>query len=289
MLKSAPDVRPSRPASARYFFGDPIRLGAMACAVALMAFDTIPFWLAVAAIAISQANGISMIVGILGRGWSNRWGRRGREAVFASTLAADWTNTSVCTLVGAMLLLRYFGGPAQMVLALGLLALGIGLLPDVRICRALLSTDLNVASRTLSEGYFFRDPVKIGGLIALLILCTLDVNSLTFIFLSMALLQLNSVVILLDKYLTEIEGGGTAVGFRNTALRLLLARDGQRLMIMAVPFLFVPLRLVVGPAEARWIAAAVAGLIIIPDLLRGLGRTVGVSKPGLAAASTGPR
>jgi hypothetical protein len=286
MLKSAPDSRPTRYTGARYFFVDPIRIFAMTCAVALMVVDTVPLWLSVAAIAISQANGIAMIVGIIGRGWSLRWGRRGREAVLASSLASDWTNTSVCTLVGAMLLLRYFG-PPEMVLALGLLALGIGLLPDVRFCRALLSTDLATASRTLSEGYFWRDPVKLGGLIALLILCTLDRVSLTFIFMSMALLQVNSVVILLDKYLAELEGGGTRVGFRNPAIRMFFARDGQRLMIMMLPFFFVPFRLAVDAPEARWTAGAVGALIVIPDLLRALGRAIGEStreaKPRLAS------
>jgi hypothetical protein len=283
MLKSAPDrVAPSLPA-ARYFFRDPIRMIAMASAVLLMAIPGPPLWLAIAAVAISQANGIAMIVGIIGRGWSLRWGRRGRSAVLASTLAADWTNTSVCTLVGAMLLLRFFG-PPQLVLALGLLALGVGLLPDVRVCRALLPSDLASASRTLSDGYFFRDPVKIGGLVALLILCTLDRLSLTFIFWSMALLQLNSALILADKYLSEVGTGGTALVFRSRAIRMFLARDGQRLMITLLPFFFVPFRLAVPAAEARWTAAAVAALIIIPDLLRVGGRGIG----GLVGGSSPP-
>ena len=125
MLKSAPDSRPSKPTGLKYFFADPIRMLAMACAVALMATPgETPLWLVVAAIAISQANGIAMIVGIVGNGWTRQWGRRGREAVFTSSLAGDWTNTSVCTMVGAMLLLRWFDRP-EMVLALGLLGLGI--------------------------------------------------------------------------------------------------------------------------------------------------------------------
>ena len=292
MLKSAPDSHPSKYGGMRYFFVDPIRMAAMACAVALMVTaNPIPLWLTVAAIAISQANGIAMIVGILGRGWSLRWGRRGREAVLTSTLAGDWTNTSVCTMVGAMLLIRWFG-PPEMVLALGLLALGIGLLPDVRFCRAMLSSDVGSASRTLSDGFFWRDPVKLGGLIALLILCTLDRISLTFIFLSMALLQLNSVLILVDKYLSEIELGGTAVIFRNPAIRMLLARDGQRLLIMMLPFFFVPFRLLVGQTEANWTAGVVGALIVIPDLLRAVARSYGeaprTAKPGFATGPSDP-
>jgi hypothetical protein len=288
MLKSAPDSRPVRHVSTRYFFADPVRLVAMACAVLLMAMDRIPLWLTVATIAVSQANGIAMLVGIIGHGWTRRHGRRGREAVFATNLASDWTNTSVCTLVGAMLLLRHFG-PPEIVLALGLLALGIGLLPDVRFCRVMLSSDPITASRVLSDGYFFRDPVKLGGLIALLILCTLSERSLAFIFLSMALLQLNSVLILVDKYLTEVEAGGTAVGFRSPAIRFFLARDGQRVLIMLLPFFFVPLRLVVSPVEARWIAGAVAALIVIPDLFRFLTReTEPAPRPAKAFATTGP-
>jgi hypothetical protein len=267
MLKTSIESRPVRSVGPRYFFMDPIRLGAMACAIALMVTDYVPLWLTIASIAVSQANGIAMIAGILGRGWSSRWGRRSRQAVLASTLASDWTNTSVCTLVGAMLLLRHFG-PPEIVVALGLLAIGISLLPDVRLCRALLSSDLHAASRTLSEGYFFRDPMKLGGLVALLILCTLDDRSLSFIFLSMALLQVNSVLILIDKYVNELERPRTAVIIRNPALRMLIDRDGQRVLIMLLPFLFVPFRLSVSPAEARWVAAAIAALIIVPDLLR---------------------
>ena len=284
MLKSAPDSRPVRRSGGRYFFTDPVRLIAMACAIALMVMDRIPLWLTVATIAISQANGIAMIAGIIGGGWTARHGRRGREAVFATTMASDWTNTSVCTLVGAMLLLRHFG-PPEIVLALGLLALGIGLLPDVRFCRVMLSNDPVAASRALSDGYFFRDPVKLGGLIALLILCTLNERSLAFIFLSMALLQLNSVLILVDKYLTEVEAGGTSVGFRSPALRFFLARDGQRVLIMLLPFLFVPFRLAVSPVEARWTAGAVAALIILPDLFRVLLRGDEEPRPAKALAS----
>ena len=277
MLKAAPDFSTARPTGTRYFFVDPIRVAAMTCAALLMFVPVSPppLWLVISAIAVSQANGVAMIVGIIGRGWSLRWGRRGRSAVLASTLAADWTNTSVCTLVGAMLLLRLFG-PPEMVLALGLLALGIGLLPDVRICRALLSPDIGNASRTLTQGYFFRDPVKLGGLVALLILCTIDEVSLTFIFLSMAVLQVNSVMILLDKYISEIENGGrTAVGFRHPAILMFLARDGQRVLIMMMPFFFVPLRLALGPAQALWAAGAVAAIIVIPDLLRAMTNATG--------------
>jgi hypothetical protein len=128
--------------------------------------------------------------------------------------------------------------------------------------------------------------VKLGGLVALLILCTLDHISLTFIFLSMALLQLNSVMIIMDKYVTELDGGGTAVGFRNPALRMFLARDGQRILIMMLPFFFVPFRLA-APVEARWTAAVVAALIVIPGLLRAPARALS-EKSRLVAASTDP-
>jgi hypothetical protein len=295
MLKEAPEPRavPSPVPVPRYFYQDPIRLSAMTCAVLLMALPVPPLWLTAAAVAISQFNGVAMIVGILGEGWSLRLGRRSRAALLTGSMAADWTNTSVCTLLGALLLLRFFG-PPQLVFALGLLALGIGILPDVRLCRLMLPPDPRAASGQLRRGYFFRDPVKIGGLVALLILCTLDRVSLTFIFLSMSLLQLNSALILVDKYLHEVPTEGTALLFRSRAIRLFLARDGQRLLLVLLPFAFVPFRLAVDEYAATASAAVIAGLIVVPDLLRLMGHSLdlvfgGAPRPSSATALQGLR
>jgi len=275
MLREAPGPHrvSSVNAAPRYFYQDPIRLAAMTCAVLLMAMPVPPLWLTAAAVTIAQFNGVAMIVGIFGEGWSLRAGRRSRTALLAGSMAADWTNTSVCTLVGALLLLRYFG-PPELVLALGLLALGIAILPDVRLCRLILPADPRAASGQLTRGYFFRDPVKIGGLVALLILCTLDRVSLTFIFLSMALLQLNSALLLVDKYLHEVRTEHGSIFFRSRTLRLFLARDGQRLLLVLLPFAFVPFRLAVDEYAAHAFAAIIAGFIVVPDLLRLAGHSV---------------
>lgn len=293
MLKEAPG--PHRESSAnpppRYFYQDPIRLAAMTCAVLLMAMPVVPIWLTAAAVTIAQFNGVAMIVGILGEGWSLRQGRKRRTALLTGAMAADWTNTSVCTLVGAMLLLRFFG-PPQLVLALGLLALGIAILPDVRLCRLILPADPRAASGHLMKGYFFRDPVKIGGLVALLILCTLDRVSLTFIFLSMALLQVNSALLLVDKYLYEVRTEHSSIFFRSRTIRLVLARDGQRLLLVLLPFAFVPFRLAVDEYAAHAFAAIIAGLIVVPDLLRLAGHSIdfmisGPSRPAPSSATHG--
>jgi len=293
MLKEAPGPHreSSAPSPIRYFYQDPIRIAAMTCAVLLMTMPVTPLWLTAAAVTISQFNGVAMIVGIIGQGWSLRMGRRSRPALLTGAMAADWTNTSVCTLVGAMLLLRFFG-PPELVLALGLLALGIGILPDVRLCRLILPTDPRAASGQLARGYFFRDPVKIGGLVALLILCTLDRVSLTFIFLSMALLQVNSALLLVDKYLHEVRAEHTAIFFRSRAIRLFLARDGQRLLLVLLPFAFVPFRLAFDESAARAFAGIIAGFIVIPDLLRLAGHSLdfmvgGASRSAPSAAPHG--
>lgn len=274
MLKSGP----SRDGSASmelvrtpYFFCDPVRLGAIACVVLLMLVKEPPMALALFAIGLSQLNGVAMVVHLIGRGWSEKWGRRVRGAVVTNSMAMDWTNMNVCTLIGAMLLMRIFGKAEvthDLVTALGLLALGLSLVPDMRLCRLIMPGDPTQASKSLEHGWFFRDPMKLGGLAALVIISVMDHTSLSFILLSMLFMQFNSVLLLVDKYLGELEASPAARRYRSLTLRLVMARDGQRLLVTLLPLVFVALRLTVDGATARWAGLAVAGVIVLPDALR---------------------
>lgn len=274
MLKSGPSqVRSASAELVRtpYFFCDPIRLGAIACVILLMLVKDPPMALALFAIGLSQFNAVAMVVNLIGRGWSEKWGRRVRGAVVTNSMAMDWTNMNVCTLIGAMLLMRIFGTSEvthDLVMALGLLALGLSLVPDMRLCRLIMPADASQASRTLESGWFFRDPMKLGGLAALVIISVLDQTSLSFILLSMLFMQFNSALLLVDKYMGELEASPAARRYRSVTLRLVMARDGQRLLVTLLPLAFVALRLTVDGPTARWAGLAVAGLIILPDTLR---------------------
>lgn len=265
-----PDALVARPP---YFFQDPIRGSAVLCTVLLMAVKSVPFPLLVFAVGLSQVNSLAMILDIAGRGWTNRWGRRARASVLAHTLALDWTNTSVCTLTGAMLLLKLFG-PPSLVIVIGCLALAIALLPDVRVSRMMLPADMRQASRLLETGWFFRDPIKLGALCAMTIVCLLDRTSLAYVLISMGLLQLNAILLLVDKYIGEVEVEPRHQWIRSQTLRIAFARDGQRLMLMLLPIGLMPLRLLAGDEAARWACGAIAAIIVLPDVLRLSGRLV---------------
>lgn len=258
---------PLRPVRSPYFFQDPIRISAMVCAALLMWVREVPFALGLFAVGISQVNGIAMIIDILGRGWSMRGGDRARSTVFTSRLTVDWVNVSICTLVGAMLLMRMFGNP-HLVQALGWLTLAIAVTPDVRVCRMVLPEDAMRANRLLTDGYFFRDPVKLGALAAITVISFLGKPELAFIFISMVMLQFNSLLILVDKYLTEIEvsSRGPRPAFR--AIQLLINRDGQRLLLALLPLAFVPLRLGAPEKVAQYATGGLAALIVVPDVVR---------------------
>ncbi len=273
----------SQPAVVRqpYFFQDPIRASGLICALLLMFLRDIPFTLVLFAIGISQVNAIAMVLDIMGSGWTTKWGRRARTSVMTNSLAMDWANTSVCTLVGAMLLMRFFG-PPQLTTALGCLTLAIGLLPDIRFCRILLPADPVEAGRVLERGWFFRDPIKLGALCALVVISVLDRTSLAFVFVSMALMQINSILVLVDKYLAEVEVKREHAWVPSKVARMLLARDGQRLALTLLPLAMVPLRLGTEDAVARWAAVVIGAIIVVPDLMRLAFRMLGFV--GLAPA-----
>ncbi|MBI2931618.1 MAG: hypothetical protein HYY16_08190 [Planctomycetes bacterium] len=252
-----------------YFFQDPIRAGGLVCALLLMFLREVPVPVALFAIGLSQLNGIAMIIDMMGRGWSLRWGRRAHASVLTNNLAIDWANTSICTLVGAMLLMRFFG-PPELVVALGCLTLAIGLMPDIRFCRVILPADPEQASRLLERGTFLRDPIKLGGLCAMAIVLVLDRTALAFVFVSMVLVQLNAILVMVDKYLAEIEIRRDLARVPFRSVRLLLARDGQRVLLALLPRMMVPLRLGMQDSVVQWTALIVGGFVVVPDVARSL-------------------
>lgn len=273
-MRTSPDQGQPLLVRTPYFFQDPIRAAGLVCALLLMFLPEIPFTVALFAIGISQVNSVAMVIDMMGTGWTHRWGRRARATVMTNTLAIDWANTSVCTLVGAMLLIRVFG-PAPMVTALGCMTLAIALLPDIRFCRILLPADARAANAVLENGWFYRDPIKMGAIVAMVIICALDRTSLAFVCVSMMVLQLNAILVFVDKYLTEIEVKREHAWIPSRTIRMVLARDGQRLLLTLMPLALVPLRLGTDDAVGRWAAIVIAALIVVPDVMRFALRLVG--------------
>jgi len=146
---------------------------------------------------------------------------------------------------------------------LAILTVAICFLPDIRLCRWLLSSDPVESSQQLRHGSILRDPVMLGALLATGVVIVLDRGSLEFVLYSLIFLQFNGLLVLVDKYLPEIESR-TRSGWK----ALLLEREGRRLWLTLSPLALVPLRLAAGDRSA-WIAGAVIVLaIVLPDLYR---------------------
>jgi len=111
-----------------------------------------------AIVAVTQLGPIMMAARALDQGWSRRWGSKVHASVFASNLSMDFTSLSACTIVGALLLARHYGS-VEVVKPLAILTVAVCFLPDVRLCRFLLSGDPVEASRQLRQGSILRDPV----------------------------------------------------------------------------------------------------------------------------------
>ena len=241
---------------------DPARFGCLCAAAALLFVGDIPFWMTLAIVGITQLAPIMMAARALEQGWSRRWGMRVHPTVYASNLAMDFTNLAACTVVGALLLVRHCSG-IETVRPLAILTVAICFLQDIRLCRWLLSGDPAESSRQLRNGSVFRDPVMLGALLATGVVSVLDHGSLKFVLYSLVFLQFNALLVMVDKYLPEIESR-TRAGWK----AILLERDGRRLWLTLAPLGLVPLRLAAGDRVA-WIAAG--GLVLaigLPDLYR---------------------
>lgn len=246
----------------RFVLEDPVRFACLCAVGALVLAPEIPFALTLLVVAAVQMAPILMAARAVEPGWSRRWGRFVHESVFASHLAMDFTHLASCSVVGALLLVRHFNG-TEVVRPLAILGVGICLLPDIRLCRWLLAGDPMEASVRLREGYFYRDPVMLGSLLTAGVICALDATSLYFIMLAILFLQLNTLLVLFDKYLPEIEVGRWS-GWK----ALLFEREGRRFLFCVAPLLLVPVRVYGGDRPALYGAAALAAAVALPDLLR---------------------
>jgi len=246
----------------RYIIEDPIRFACLCATAVLFFLPRAPFALTLLVVAVTQLSAVAMAARAMEQGWSSRWGRGVHASVFASSLAMDFVNLAACTLVGALLLVRQFNGP-EVLKPLAILAAAVCFLPDVRLCRWLLAGEPAEASEQLRHGYFWRDPVMLGALLTAAMACVLDAVSLRFVMLSLAFLQVNTLLVIVDKYLPEIEtsrfGGWKA---------LFLEREGRRLGVCLAPLAIVPLRHFMGDRAAWWAAGLVAAAVLLPDVAR---------------------
>jgi hypothetical protein len=246
----------------RYIIEDPVRFGCLCAAAGLLFVQDVPFWMTLCIVGVVQLTPVMMAARALEQGWSRRWGTKAHATVYASNLAMDFTSIAAGTIVGALLLARHFNN-AEVVKPLAILTVAIAFLPDVRLCRWLLSGDPGEASRQLRNGTFFRDPVMLASILATGVACVLDRASLQYVLFSMLFLQFSALVVLLDKYLPEIESRFHA-GWKI----LMLEREGRRLLLTLAPLALVPLRLAMGDRMAWLGAGAIVAGIVLPDLVR---------------------
>jgi hypothetical protein len=265
----------------RCIYEDPIRFACLCSAAALVFLPSIPFLLTFIVVCVAQFAPVAMLWNAAMPGWSRRWGPRVRESLVATNLSLDFTRLAACAVVGALLLVRHFDG-SEVVRPLGILAAGVCLLPDLRLCRLLLPGDPAEASRRLRQGWGLRDPVLLGAILASVAVCLLDPISLLFVLLSLGILQVNTILVVLDKYLPEVE-----TRRHHGLAAVVLEREVRRVALCLAPLALVPLRHYLGDAAGRWGAIAVAGAVVVPDLVRAVSAMVsGVS--GLFRVTTPP-
>jgi len=243
----------------RYIIEDPARFGCLLAAAALLFVQDVPFWMTMAIVAVTQLGPIMMAARALDQGWSRRWGSKVHASVFASNLSMDFTSLSACTIVGALLLARHYGS-VEVVKPLAILTVAVCFLPDVRLCRFLLSGDPVEASRQLRQGSILRDPVLLGALLATGVV---DRVSLQYFLCSLIFLQFNALLVLVDKYLPEIESS-----FKAGWKALLLDREGRRLWLTLAPLTLIPIRLALGDRLAWGFAGLIVLTILLPELYR---------------------
>jgi hypothetical protein len=261
-MRGAGALDPTAAHRHRYIIEDPIRFSCL-CAAGTLFFVSQPsMLLTFLVVVITQLAPVVMAARAMEQGWSHRWGRAVHPSVYASSLAMDFTNLSACVVVGSMLLIRHFNG-TEMLKPLAILAGSICFLPDVRLCRWLLAGEPVRASFQLRQSSFLRDPVMLAALLATGVMCVLDRTSLLYVILSIVLFGLNTILVIVDKYLAEVEvtrfTGWTG---------LLLEREGRRLWLVLAPMLLAPYRLVAGDRAAWWAAGLIAAAVVAPDLVR---------------------
>ncbi len=257
-----PAIDPTRAHRHRSILSDPARFACLCSAAALFFMPQVPFALTLLVVLSTQLGPVLMAARALEQGWSRRWGGRVHPSVFASSLSLDFAALAAGTVVGALLLVRHFNG-GDVVRPLAVMAAAVCLLPDIRLCRWFLAGDPAEASRRLRGGWFFQDPVAVTAALAAGVLLVIDAGTLTFVMLSLALFGLPGVLVIVDKYLPEIE----TTRFRGGAA-LLLEREAIRLWTALAPLALVPVRVSWGDRAALWGAGVLGAAILLPDLAR---------------------
>jgi hypothetical protein len=242
----------------RFIVADPARFAGLCAAAGLFLLPETNFLVVLLIAGLTQFSALDILWRGRSPGWSAAGGRRVREAVYASSLAMDLTTLSVSTLAGALLLAKLFGGAVG---PLALLAAGVCFLPDVRLCRLVLAGDPQSASRQLRDGWSFRDPVAWGAALTGAAVLALDPASLAWVVLSLGIFHLNALLVLLDKYVPEIEGDGW---------RALFDREGRRLAVALAAVSLAPIRHFGGDGAATWTAGLIGAVLVLPDLARGV-------------------
>ena len=267
----------------RYIIEDPARFGCLIAAAALLFVQEVPFWMTMCIVGVTQLGPVMMAARALDQGWSRRWGSKVHASIYASNLAMDFTSLSACTIVGALLLARHYGS-AEVVKPLAILTVAVCFLPDIRICRWLLASDPVEQSRQLRHGSILRDPVLLGAMLATAVACLVDRTSLNYFLASLAFLQFNALLVIVDKYLPEIEGT-----FRAGWKSLLFDREGRRLWLTLAPLAIVPVRVVAGDRVAWGCAGLILLAILLPELFRlAQGLVTAVSNQFKVTPSPGP-
>ncbi len=103
----------------------------------------------------------------------------------------------------------------------------------------------------------------LGSMLATGVVMVLDHGSLRYVLYSLIFMQFNALLVLVDKYLPEIEDRA-----RTGWKAFWLEREGRRLWLTLAPLLLVPLRLAAGDTVAGWGAGAILTAIVLPDLYR---------------------
>lgn len=255
-------MSPSLALRHRSIFEDPARFLCLCSTVSLWLIPEVPFALLLLVLLTLQAGAIRMALRGAAPGWSWEGGRRIHGAVYASVLSMDYAGLAAGTAAGALLLVRLFNGP-EPVGALSALAAGVCLLPDIRLCRRLLSCDPAEASRQLRDGAFYRDPVMLGTLLAAGTLLLMDLETLSYVLASLLLFQAGPMLIFVDQYLPEME-----VRRWTGPAALLLEREGRRILLPVGALLLAPLRLVGGESAAMGGLSLLLLGVLLPDLIR---------------------
>jgi hypothetical protein len=127
----------------------------------------------------------------------------------------------------------------------------------------LLASEPAQATRQLRTGTFLRDPALLAALLASAVVCLLDSTTLHFVMISLAFLQVNALLVFIDKYLPEIELGRSR-GWAG----LVLEREGRRFTLLLASLALVPLRVTLGDRAAWLGAGAIASVIVVPGLIQ---------------------